>query len=89
MDLSILIPLYNAEKYILNCLKSIVNQEISMDRYEVIIINDGSTDTSSQLVVEFIADKPNMVLIDQKNHGNAYTRNRMFDLAKKDLNYME
>ncbi len=82
MHLSILIPVYNAEKHIINCLESVVNQGISIEDYEVILINDGSTDTSGQVIRDYISDKPNMVLIDQNNQGNASTRNRMFDLAK-------
>jgi glycosyltransferase involved in cell wall biosynthesis len=82
MYLSILIPVFNAENHIINCLQSIVNQAIHSEDYEVIIINDGSTDRSSQLISDFVKDKPNMLLIDQKNKGNAATRNRLFELAK-------
>lgn len=82
MHLSILIPVYNAERHIVNCLESILNQEMVQTDYEVLLVNDGSTDQSKKIIEEYIADKPNMVLIDQNNQGNAATRNRLFELAK-------
>lgn len=82
MHLSILIPVFNAEKHIINCLQSILKQEMNREDYEVLIINDGSIDHSSQLISDFVKDKPNMVFIDQDNKGNAITRNRLFELAK-------
>ena len=82
MHLSILIPVYNAEKHIINCLESVSNQGISEENYEVLLVNDGSTDGSKEMIEDFIARKPNMVLENQKNQGNAATRNRLFDLAK-------
>ena len=42
--LSIIIPIFNGEKYILRCIKSILSQELSKDLYEIILINDGSQD---------------------------------------------
>ena len=82
MHLSILIPVFNAENHIVHCLQSIQNQDMDMEDYEVLLINDGSTDRSSKVVSDFIRDIPNMVLIDQINRGNAATRNRLFALAK-------
>ncbi len=82
MHLSILVPVYNAEKHIINCLESIINQGIPEEHYEVILINDGSTDSTQEIISDFVGDKPNMVLIHQSNQGNASTRNRLFDLAK-------
>ncbi|KAA2217470.1 glycosyltransferase family 2 protein [Maribacter flavus] len=87
MHLSILIPVYNAEKHIINCLESVSKQGISEENYEVILVNDGSTDGSGEIIEDFIAGKPNMVLENQKNQGNAATRNRLFDLAKGEYVY--
>jgi len=68
MDLiSIIVPVYNVEPYIVKCLDSIHKQTIQ--DYEVIIINDGSTDNSHNLCEEFIKDKPNFSLHSKENEG--------------------
>ena len=82
MYLSILIPVFNAENHIINCLQSILKQEINSEDYEVLIINDGSTDESSRLIADFVKDKPNMQLFDQNNKGNAATRNSLVEMAQ-------
>ena len=46
MFLSIIIPVYNTEKYIAECLDSCLNQDLLPDEYEIVCINDGSTDNS-------------------------------------------
>ena len=48
MKVSVIIPVYNTEKYLAECLDSILNQ--TLDSYEIIIVNDGSTDGSLQLI---------------------------------------
>lgn len=87
MYLSILIPVFNAENHIVNCLQSILDQEMPYEDYEVIIINDGSTDNSSLRINDFIKNHTNIVLINQTNQGNAATRNRLFELAKGEYVY--
>ena len=47
--ISIIIPVYNVEEYISRCLDSVYDQDIDEDNYEVIIINDGSTDNSMKI----------------------------------------
>lgn len=76
--LSIIIPVYNVEKYIHECLLSIRNQ--IKNNIEVIIVNDGSTDQSAQAVDEFIHNLPNslkqnFIVIDQENQGVSHARN--------------
>nr|MBQ2233842.1 glycosyltransferase family 2 protein [Treponema sp.] len=51
---SIIIPLYNSEKYIKRCLLSVINQ--NFDDYECIIVDDGSTDNTKELVEQFAAE---------------------------------
>lgn len=51
MDLSIIVPIYNVEEYLAECLKSLY--KISNLRYEVILVNDGSKDNSYQIMEEF------------------------------------
>lgn len=87
MFLSILIPVFNAENHIVNCLQSIFEQDLAESHYEVILINDGSTDQSKYIITEFIKNKSNIIFIDQINQGNAKTRNQLFNLAKGDYVY--
>ena len=87
MFLSILIPVFNAENHIINCLQSILDQDFPEGSYEVIIINDGSTDQSKLVISEFIKNTSNIIFIDQTNQGNAKTRNQLFNLAKGDYVY--
>jgi raffinose-raffinose alpha-galactotransferase len=65
--ISILIPVYNMELYIERCLQSIVNQ--SYKNLEVIIVNDGSTDNSLNLINEFAKADSRIQVIDKKNEG--------------------
>ena len=65
--ISIIIPCYNQEKYITECLDSVMAQTIS--DYEVIIVDDGSTDNSAAIIRAYISDKTNFQLITQSNQG--------------------
>lgn len=71
--ISIVIPAYNCEKYIVTCLESIYNQ--NYNEFEVIIIDDGSTDNTNKIIREYIKDKINFKLITISNHGVSYARN--------------
>jgi glycosyltransferase involved in cell wall biosynthesis len=87
MKLSIIIPLYNKEKYIGRCLKSLLAQDLSIDSYEVIIIDDGSTDSSFSIAQGFVDQHSNIHLHKQKNAGPGAARNKGLDLAKGDYVY--
>ena len=52
IKLSVIIPVYNGEKYLRKCLDSIVNQTIGIDNLEVIVVNDNSTDSSLDIINE-------------------------------------
>lgn len=69
MKVSIIIPAYNAEKYIKKCLESVVNQ--TYKNIEVIVINDGSTDNTLEIIKKY----KDIVLIDQENAGVSASRN--------------
>lgn len=69
--ISIIIPLYNKEKYIERTLLSVVNQDF--EDYEIIVVNDGSTDGSLERVQTFMPEK--IRLFDKKNGGSASARN--------------
>jgi len=71
--ISIIIPVYNAEKYLEQCLNSVLHQTYT--NFEAILINDGSTDSSEKICKEF-ADKDNrIILISGPNRGSAEARN--------------
>ena len=73
VKISIIIPLYNAEKYIERCLYSLIKQNDSS--FEVIIVNDGSKDNGAAVVERVIKDIPNFHLLHQENRGEAGARN--------------
>lgn len=64
IKLSIIIPFYNVEKYIAQCLDSVFNQDIPEEEYEVICVNDGSPDGSRDIVCSYLPHHPNLRLID-------------------------
>ena len=71
--LSIIIPVYNAEKYIVDCLNSIKLQEIDL---EAICVNDGSTDGSETIIKNYMMENPFVKYIYQENSGASAARNR-------------
>lgn len=78
--LSIIIPVYNAEDYLGRCLISILEQDFSS--YEVILVDDGSTDSSPMICDRFSATDPRFRTIHKKNGGVSSARNAGLDLAK-------
>lgn len=87
MRLSILIPMYNAKKFIGNCIESILSQSIAEEDYEIIIIDDGSKDNSVDLVKNYAKQHKNIILHQEQNSGNFSTRNKLLKLAKGDYIY--
>lgn len=72
-SISIIIPVYNAERYIARCLDSVLGQ--SFADYEVILVNDGSKDNSLALCEEFCRKDPRFHVLDKKNGGASSARN--------------
>ena len=81
--ISVLIPLYNSEKYIACTLSSVVNQ--TWKELEIIIVDDGSTDGSAKIVESFQEEDSRIKLYSQKNMGIGYTRNRLLSLSSSSL----
>lgn len=71
--ISIIVPVYNVEKYIYRCLDSLVNQ--TMKDIEIICINDGSTDKSLEIIKEYALQDKRITVIDQVNMGVSVARN--------------
>lgn len=79
--LSILIPVYNADKFIHRCLDSIVNQKAFNDDVEIILINDGSKDNSLFILTQYADRYTNIKLISRENKGIGPTRNELIKNA--------
>ena len=79
LDLSIIIPVYNGEKYLKECLASIFNNKTKYE-YEVIVIDDGSSDDSMKILQSY--SKDNLIIKSQTNQGAAAARNQGLDLAR-------
>ncbi len=78
---SIIIPIYNAEKYLEKCLKSILNQKYK--DYEVIAVNDGSIDKSYEIICDYQQENPNIFKVyTQENKGQSCARNLAMKYAK-------
>lgn len=75
MKLSIIIPVYNVEAYLSMCLESLVTQDMDKSEYEIILVNDGSTDNSLKIIKEFKEKFSNTIIINQENQGVSNARN--------------
>ncbi|MBW1619750.1 glycosyltransferase family 2 protein [Empedobacter falsenii] len=75
MKLSIIIPVYNVENYIEECVKSIRSQSLTDDEYEIILVNDGSTDNSLSICELLVNSYSNIRLFNQPNKGQSTARN--------------
>ena len=76
---SVIIPVYNAQEGIKQCLDSLLNQ--SFTDFEIILLNDGSTDNSLEVIKKYAADNDFIRVIDKENEGVAKTRNKGIQLA--------
>lgn len=82
MKLSIVIPVYNSEEYLRDCLNSVFDQCLPPDEYEVICVNDGSTDSSLEILRRYSEKHSNLKIISQKNAGQGAARNAGADAAR-------
>ncbi len=72
-DISIVIPVYNNEKYVDECIGSILKQNFPIDRIQIILLNDGSKDNSLEVIKKYESD--NIIVINKENTGVSDTRN--------------
>lgn len=86
IKLSIIVPIYNVEKYIKECINSLYRQNLNEDEFEVILVNDGSTDNSIQEVESIVNQHNNISIINQPNQGLSTSRNN--GLAKASGRYI-
>ena len=84
-ELSVIIPVYNVEKYIAQCLDSIVNQSIGIENIEVIIVNDATPDNSMEIVEEYASRYPSIKVINnEQNMGQGRSKNRGLEEVTSD-----
>ncbi|MDD3603500.1 MAG: glycosyltransferase family 2 protein [Sulfurovum sp.] len=79
---SVLIPLYNAEQYLSECLDSVINQ--TYKNIEIIIVNDGSTDNSLSIAESYAKQYSCIKVYSQENSGASSARNKAFSFSKGD-----
>lgn len=84
--ISIIIPVYNVEKYLRTCLNSILAQ--SLKDLQVILVNDGSTDSSESIIDEYVLKYPDIFeKINKENGGQATARNLGIEKASRRIYY--
>ena len=84
MKISFVIPVYNAAAYLNKCVESIFESKISEEKYEIILVDDGSTDNSIQVAKAISQDHKNVSLFIQKNQGSSVARNNGIEKAQGD-----
>lgn len=82
ITISIIVPIYNVEKYLIDCLESIINQ--TYRNLQIILIDDGSTDNSGKICDEYAKKDNRITVIHQENLGVSKARNEGLKIAKGD-----
>lgn len=85
LKISVIIPAFNAEKHIGKCLLSLIHQEIPLPEYEIIIINDGSTDSTTKICNEFSNTYCNIKHVVTPNQGIGAARNSGIKIARGEV----
>ena len=80
MMVSVIIPIYNTQDYLEECIKSVVNQKYS--QLEIILINDGSTDMSGEICRKWAALDSRIRYVEKENEGQGIARNLGIQMAK-------
>jgi glycosyltransferase involved in cell wall biosynthesis len=86
VKVSVVIPVYNVEDFLEECLDSVVNQ--TLRDIEIICVNDGSPDDSLRILEEYARRDNRITVINQDNAGHAVASNRGIDLAKGEYLYL-
>lgn len=81
-SVSVIIPIYNTEAYLAECLDSVINQ--SMQEMEIIVVNDGSTDGSLDIIQRYSELDERIILLNKANQGASAARNDAMRMAKSD-----
>ena len=81
IKLSIIVPVYNVAPYLRVCVASLLDQDLAKDEYEIILVDDGSTDKCSEICDEYERMFDNIRVIHQKNGGLSAARNSGIEIA--------
>ncbi len=79
--LSVIVPMYNVAPFVEKCIRSMENQDIPREEYEIICVNDGSTDLTRDYIFRFQNEYGNIKLIEQDNQGVSKARNKGIEMA--------
>lgn len=81
LRLSIIVPVYNVSKYLAKCLDSLICQDLKPEEYEIIVVNDGSTDNSEEISRQYEKKYSNIKVVRQENQGLSGARNTGIKLS--------
>lgn len=87
MLLSIIVPFYNVEKYIAKCIDSLLFQGLSAEDYEILVVNDGSTDHGADIVARYSEAHENIRLLNEEHAGVSAARNAGIEEARGEYLY--
>lgn len=73
--LSIIVPMYNSEKWLPKCVESLLRQDIPLEEYEIILVDDGSPDGCRKMAEEYSARYSNIIVLTRPNGGTSAARN--------------
>lgn len=80
--ISWIVPAYNVEAFIVQCLQTLVSAGLHVGDYEIIVVNDGSTDNTLKIVNDYASSIPEIKVVTQENQGLSATRNNAIELAQ-------
>ncbi len=80
--ISVIVPVYNVEKYLSTCLDSLLNQGLEESEYEIILVNDGTTDNSLEICNHYADNHANIIVYSQENQGLSAARNSGLRIAR-------
>lgn len=82
MRISFIVPVYNVEMYLEKCVSSLLHQQLLLDEFEIILIDDGSSDRSGFICDRLASDNQNITVIHQRNRGLSEARNSGMKVAR-------
>jgi cellulose synthase/poly-beta-1,6-N-acetylglucosamine synthase-like glycosyltransferase len=82
-----IVPIYNVEKYLRQCLDSVIGQ--TLKDIKIILIDDGSTDDSLAIMKEYETNDKRIIVVDKKNEGYGKTMNRGFDIVRGEVDIVK
>ncbi|MBS3147276.1 glycosyltransferase family 2 protein [Candidatus Woesearchaeota archaeon] len=85
LKFSVVIPTYNRAKIVIECIKCVAVQNYPKDSYEIVVVNDGSKDNTTELIESYLGGIPNLKLVNQTNKGPAAARNTGWQNAKNEI----